>query len=124
MSFVDAASPESNYSTMGDTGSGYRYRRRNAVSAEPLSSILSQQWEPPKHPKTKEDIEIIKNIVGTCCFPPGHTHIPCLGKNILFSHLDDDDRTTVFLAMFPEEARKGDTIIQQGKKLFLTCVRY
>lgn len=35
-------------------------------------------------------------------------------KNILFSHLDEDERNDIFDAMFTSKANAGDVIIQQG----------
>ncbi|EDV27847.1 uncharacterized protein TRIADDRAFT_37279 [Trichoplax adhaerens] len=35
-------------------------------------------------------------------------------KNILFSHLDDNERSDIFDAMFPCESKPGDIIIRQG----------
>jgi len=37
-------------------------------------------------------------------------------KNILFSHLDENERGQIFDAMFPEIHLTGDVIIQQGEK--------
>jgi hypothetical protein len=37
-----------------------------------------------------------------------------LGKNILFSHLDDDERKQIFDAMELHECKPGDVIIKQG----------
>lgn len=38
-----------------------------------------------------------------------------LGKNILFSHLDDDERKQIFDAMELHECKPGDVIIKQGQ---------
>jgi len=35
-------------------------------------------------------------------------------KNVLFSHLDDNERTDIFDAMFPHVCAPGETIIKQG----------
>jgi len=37
-----------------------------------------------------------------------------ISKNILFSHLDDDERSDIFDAMFTVKASAGEVIIQQG----------
>lgn len=35
-------------------------------------------------------------------------------KNVLFSHLDEKEKSDIFDAMFGVEAKAGETIIQQG----------
>merc|ERR1712029_940300 len=37
-----------------------------------------------------------------------------IAKNVLFSHLDDSERSDIFDAMFAKEANEGEVIIQQG----------
>lgn len=37
-----------------------------------------------------------------------------IAKNVLFSHLDENERSDIFDAMFPVAARSGEVIIQQG----------
>ena len=37
-----------------------------------------------------------------------------IGKNVLFSHLDENERSDIFDAMFPVTFLSGETIIQQG----------
>ena len=37
-----------------------------------------------------------------------------IAKNVLFSHLDENERTDIFDAMFPVNAMPGEVIIQQG----------
>ena len=37
-----------------------------------------------------------------------------IAKNVLFSHLDDNELSDIFDAMFPQSALPGDVIIQQG----------
>ena len=36
------------------------------------------------------------------------------GKNVLFSHLDENERMDIFDAMFPVNALPGEVIIHQG----------
>ena len=36
------------------------------------------------------------------------------GKNVLFSHLDENERMDIFDAMFPVNAIPGEVIIHQG----------
>lgn len=37
-----------------------------------------------------------------------------IAKNVLFSHLDENERSDIFDAMFPVNFLPGETIIQQG----------
>lgn len=37
-----------------------------------------------------------------------------IGKNVLFSHLDENERSDIFDAMFPVNCLPGESIIQQG----------
>ena len=37
-----------------------------------------------------------------------------IAKNVLFSHLDENERSDIFDAMFPVSAIPGEVIIQQG----------
>lgn len=37
-----------------------------------------------------------------------------IARNVLFSHLDENERSDIFDAMFPIGARSGEVIIQQG----------
>lgn len=37
-----------------------------------------------------------------------------IAKNVLFSHLDENERSDIFDAMFPHNALPGEVIIQQG----------
>merc|ERR1712088_821260 len=74
-------------------------RRRGAVSAEPI---------------TEEDIEsYVKKVV-----PKDYKTMAALSKaiakNVLFSHLDENERSDIFDAMFPVNALPGEVIIQQG----------
>ena len=37
-----------------------------------------------------------------------------IGKNVLFSHLDENERSDIFDAMFPVNCLPGEAIITQG----------
>merc|ERR1711874_162390 len=74
-------------------------RRRGAISAEPI---------------TEEDIATyVKKVV-----PKDYKTMAALSKaiakNVLFSHLDENERSDIFDAMFPVNALPGEVIIQQG----------
>ncbi|XP_013412217.1 cAMP-dependent protein kinase regulatory subunit isoform X5 [Lingula anatina] len=73
--------------------------RRGAVSAEPV---------------TEEDLgSFVKTVV-----PKDYKTMAALSKaiskNVLFSHLDDNERSDIFDAMFPVIRHSGEVIIQQG----------
>jgi len=74
-------------------------RRRGAISAEPI---------------TEEDVaSYVKKVV-----PKDYKTMASLSKaiakNVLFSHLDENERSDIFDAMFPVTALPGEVIIQQG----------
>merc|ERR1719208_555209 len=74
-------------------------RRRGAISAEPI---------------TEEDVaSYVKKVV-----PKDYKTMASLSKaiakNVLFSHLDENERSDIFDAMFPSNAMPGEIIIQQG----------
>lgn len=94
-------------------------RRRGAFSAEPV---------------TEEDAtSYVKKVrfalVIVCCWssprcalfqvvPKDYKTMAALskaiGKNVLFSHLDENERSDIFDAMFPVNCLPGESIIQQG----------
>ena len=39
-----------------------------------------------------------------------------IAKNVLFSHLDENERSDIFDAMFPYSALPGEIIITQGNE--------
>ena len=39
-----------------------------------------------------------------------------IAKNVLFSHLDENERSDIFDAMFPYSAIQGEIIITQGNE--------
>nr|ADD24423.1 cAMP-dependent protein kinase type I regulatory subunit [Lepeophtheirus salmonis] len=74
-------------------------RRRGAISAEPI---------------TEEDVAgYVKKVV-----PKDYKTNVSLGKaiakNVLFSHLDENERSDIFDAMFPINALPGEVVIKQG----------
>lgn len=74
-------------------------RRRGAISAEPI---------------TEEDVaSYVKKVV-----PKDYKTMASLSKaiakNVLFSHLDENERSDIFDAMFPVNKIPGEVIIQQG----------
>ncbi|XP_077296909.1 protein kinase, cAMP-dependent, regulatory subunit type 1 isoform X1 [Arctopsyche grandis] len=74
-------------------------RRRGGISAEPV---------------TEEDaVSYVKKVV-----PKDYKTMAALSKaiakNVLFSHLDENERSDIFDAMFPVNCLPGEPIIQQG----------
>lgn len=74
-------------------------RRRGAVSASVMTEEDVQSYEKKVVPKDYKTMTALEKAIK---------------KNILFSHMDDDERNDVFDSMFVVEHAPGDTIIQQG----------
>ncbi|CAF1041475.1 unnamed protein product [Adineta ricciae] len=77
-------------------------KRRGAVSSKSSSGI---------HGAISFVREVVQKDYATMC-----ALSEAIKKNILFSHLDENERAQIFDAMFPEIHLAGDTIIQQGEK--------
>jgi len=74
-------------------------RRRGAISAEPI---------------TEEDVAAYVKKVVPKDFKTMASLSKAIAKNVLFSHLDENERSDIFDAMFPVSAIPGEVIIQQG----------
>merc|ERR1719356_616505 len=74
-------------------------RRRGAVSAEPIREEDAASYVKKVVPKDEATMASLEKAIA---------------KNVLFSHLDDSERSDIFDAMFPSEAQEGETIINQG----------
>merc|ERR1711962_1558527 len=74
-------------------------RRRGAISAEPI---------------TEEDVAAYVKKVVPKDFKTMASLSKAIAKNVLFSHLDENERSDIFDAMFPVNAMPGEVIIQQG----------
>ena len=74
-------------------------RRRNAVSGNVIKEEDATNYIKKVIPKDYKTMEALKRSIL---------------KNILFSHLEDDERSDIFDAMFSVEAKAGEAIIQQG----------
>eukprot|EP01132_Coremiostelium_polycephalum_P002559 gene2559-3169_t len=72
-------------------------KRRGAISSEPLGNQPAQAIQ--TIPKTEEIQQRLEQA---------------LYKNIMFSHLEEEERNSVFGAMFEVQYKKGDVIIRQG----------
>lgn len=74
-------------------------RRRGAISAEPI---------------TEEDVATYVKKVVPKDYKTMASLSKAIAKNVLFSHLDENERSDIFDAMFPVSAIPGEVIIQQG----------
>lgn len=82
--------------------SNYALGRRTSVSAESLNPTSSgnDSWSPPHHPKSDEQLGRLRTAVS---------------NNFLFSHLDDDQFTTVLDALVEKPIPAKDIkVIAQG----------
>lgn len=73
--------------------------RRGAVSAEVYKEEDAAQYVKKVVPKDYKTMAALSKAIS---------------KNVLFSHLDDNERSDIFDAMFPVHRHAGEIIIQQG----------
>ncbi|XP_052262461.1 cAMP-dependent protein kinase regulatory subunit-like isoform X1 [Dreissena polymorpha] len=73
--------------------------RRGAVSAEVYKEEDAAQYVKKVVPKDYKTMAALSKAIS---------------KNVLFSHLDDAERSDIFDAMFPVHRHTGEVIIQQG----------
>ena len=74
-------------------------RRRGAFSAEPITEEDAATYVKKKIEKDEATMSSLSKAIS---------------KNVLFSHLDDGERSEIFDAMFCKEAEEEETIISQG----------
>jgi len=74
-------------------------RRRGAISAEPINEEDAASYVKKVVPKDYKTMASLSKAIA---------------KNVLFSHLDENERSDIFDAMFPSSAMPGEIIIQQG----------
>merc|ERR1712106_1018662 len=74
-------------------------RRRGAISAEPINEEDAASYVKKVVPKDYKTMASLSKAIA---------------KNVLFSHLDENERSDIFDAMFPSHAMPGEMIIQQG----------
>ena len=82
-------------------------RRRGGVSAESGNTQDKEEKEPTKYPKDEKTLEYLDNT---------------LKNNILFNHLEVEDRRFLWQFMFQKTYTPGSVIIQQGKQNLLTNI--
>ncbi|XP_061388141.1 cAMP-dependent protein kinase type I regulatory subunit [Musca vetustissima] len=74
-------------------------RRRGGISAEPVSEEDATSYVKKVVPKDYKTMAALSKAIA---------------KNVLFSHLDENERSDIFDAMFPVTHLMGENIIQQG----------
>jgi cAMP-dependent protein kinase regulator len=74
-------------------------RRRCAVSAEPFNEEDARNYVKKVIPKDEQTMASLSKAIS---------------KNVLFAHLDQNEKSDIFDAMFAVENKAGETIIQQG----------
>lgn len=74
-------------------------RRRGGVSAEPVTEEDAANYVKKVVPKDYKTMAALSKAIA---------------KNVLFSHLDENERSDIFDAMFPVNCLQGEAIIQQG----------
>jgi cAMP-dependent protein kinase regulator len=75
--------------------------RRGAVSAEPYKEEDATSYVKTVIPKDYATMQALSKAIQT---------------NLLFSHLDDNEKSDIFDAMQPFNYKAGETIIQQGEE--------
>ncbi|XP_058126179.1 cAMP-dependent protein kinase type I regulatory subunit isoform X1 [Anopheles ziemanni] len=74
-------------------------RRRGGISAEPVTEEDATSYVKKVVPKDYKTMAALSKAIA---------------KNVLFSHLDENERSDIFDAMFPCNFLPGEPIIQQG----------
>ncbi|XP_019876700.2 cAMP-dependent protein kinase type I regulatory subunit isoform X2 [Aethina tumida] len=74
-------------------------RRRGGISAEPVTEEDATSYVKKVVPKDYKTMAALSKAIA---------------KNVLFSHLDENERSDIFDAMFPVTCLPGEPIIQQG----------
>ncbi|XP_030386304.1 cAMP-dependent protein kinase type I regulatory subunit isoform X2 [Scaptodrosophila lebanonensis] len=74
-------------------------RRRGGISAEPVTEEDATNYVKKVVPKDYKTMAALSKAIA---------------KNVLFSHLDENERSDIFDAMFPVTHQSGENIIQQG----------
>lgn len=74
-------------------------QRRGGISSETMTEDEVINYVKKVVPKDYKTMEALAKAIA---------------KNVLFSHLDENERSDIFDAMFPVGARAGEVIIQQG----------
>ncbi|CAH3014286.1 unnamed protein product [Porites evermanni] len=98
----DYSEPEQNHEIedhLGPVGGFPKMKRRGAVSAGPISEDEATSYVKKVVPKDYKTMAALSKAIA---------------KNILFSHLDQEERSDIFDAMFLVKHSAGETVIHQG----------
>lgn len=99
LELADQSGSESDSDSPLPINIGQSVRRRGAVSAEPIHEEDAASYVKKVVPKDEATMASLSKAIG---------------KNVLFSHLDDSEKGDIFDAMFPTIAKEDEVIIQQG----------
>ncbi|XP_022919749.1 cAMP-dependent protein kinase type I regulatory subunit isoform X2 [Onthophagus taurus] len=96
-----AASPEDtdDLSPMPPVQAQQQVKRRGGISAEPVTEEDATSYVKKVVPKDYKTMAALSKAIA---------------KNVLFSHLDENERSDIFDAMFPVNCLTGEAIISQG----------
>ena len=93
-------------------------RRRGAISAEPINEEEAATYIKKVIGDSQSDISALH--VTFQVIPKDYKTMASLSKaiakNVLFSHLDENERSDIFDAMFPYSGIPGEIIIKQGNE--------
>lgn len=90
---------DTDLSPMPPTHAQQPVRRRGGISAEPVTEEDATSYVKKVVPKDYKTMAALAKAIA---------------KNVLFSHLDENERSDIFDAMFPVNCLTGEAIIQQG----------
>lgn len=94
-----AASPEDTEDLSPLPATTQPVRRRGGISAEPVTEEDATSYVKKVVPKDYKTMAALAKAIS---------------KNVLFAHLDENERSDIFDAMFPFNCLPGEAIIQQG----------
>lgn len=106
-SFFSGLSGNDNHNQLADSKNlpiNFNVNRRTSVSAESLnpSNLIAQQSQPSTATITEKTPEQLKRLKSS------------VGKNFLFSSLDEESLKSVFLALQEKKVEKNTVVIKQG----------
>lgn len=96
---TSAISPEDGDEVESPMPSLQTKTRRGAISAEPITEEDASSYVKKVVPKDYKTMASLSKAIA---------------KNVLFAHLDENERSDIFDAMFPVNAIPGEVVIQQG----------
>ncbi|XP_011430376.3 cAMP-dependent protein kinase regulatory subunit isoform X1 [Magallana gigas] len=127
---TSASPPSSNAGDGGEASEDQQEQKTKSKSATPPSDDVADEISSSQFPlknivrnrrgavsaevyKEEDAAQYVKKVV-----PKDYKTMAALSKaisrNVLFSHLDDNERSDIFDAMFPVHRHAGEVIIQQG----------